>query len=193
MPDILKVFMVTVFIFMFGFWIKDITHKKTDIPIDTIETRYEKLKTYINVLNASQAEIKTIKNYKDLTTILTNKFPTEATVNFSQEDIIKVTFSHPEKIEYNLLNYDIFPMLLLMDGSMFTIVNYGNGCKKVDKEYPDNSDCVILVDVNGVNPPNRKNGSIDQTDRYEMIFDGNKNKVYYKDRYMNDLKQAFGK
>ena len=62
MLDILKVFMVTVFIFMFGFWIKDITHKKTDIPIDTIETRYEKLKTYINVLNASQAEIKTIKN-----------------------------------------------------------------------------------------------------------------------------------
>lgn len=193
MSDLLKVFMVVIFIIMFGFWIKDITHKKTDIPIDTIETRYEKLKTYIDILNTAQAEIKTIENYKDLTTILTNKFPTEATVNFSQEDILKVTFSHPEKIEYKLLNYDISPMLLLIDSSIFIILNYGNNCRKVDKEYPENSDCVILVDVNGVNPPNRKNGSIETTDRYEMIFDGNLNKVYYKDRYMNDLKQAFGK
>lgn len=193
MSDFLKIFVVLILVIILGFGFQAVNKKEKNIPVDTIETRYEKLHNYISTFNSAQNELSTVKNYTDLTNIIQNKFPTEATVNFTDHDIIKVTFSHGEKLEYNLLDYDIYPMMLLLDGSMFIIINYENGCKKVDKNTPMNSDCVFLVDVNGVNPPNMRNGEIEQTDRYEMIFDGKKKKVYYKDRYMNDLKQAFSK
>ena len=70
------------------------------------------------------------------------------TQNFSKFEIEKKNLSEIEnKPTVFFTNYN----------SMFTVIKFKNGCTFYDDENVLNSDCVILIDGNGIKPPNVHN------------------------------------
>jgi len=75
--------------------------------------------------------------------------------------------------------YKDMPVLLGKNGVIYMFEKFEPGCKIVDRENPDNSSCIMVIDVNGFYKHNKmtKDDSKPQ-DRFKVIIDGNKPAVY---------------
>lgn len=77
--------------------------------------------------------------------------------------------------KYNLSKYSKNPMFINTDGMLYMFEKFTPECKFIDEDEPQNSDCIMVVDVNGFKNPNGM--TIDRNsplDRYQIFIDGNK-------------------
>ncbi len=87
-------------------------------------------------------------------------------------------YSKKEIKDYKLSEYKDKPIIQTADGMLFMFKKYTPGCKFVDKENSENSDCIMVVDVNGLKKPNEMTiQSVKPKDRYEVVILGNENKA----------------
>jgi len=84
-----------------------------------------------------------------------------------------------ETMKAALSPYEDKPIFQKADGIMYMFEKFEPGCKIVDRENPDNSSCIMVIDVNGFYKHNKmtKDDSKPQ-DRFKVIIDGNKPAVY---------------
>lgn len=86
----------------------------------------------------------------------------------------KMKFTPVNIREYNLKEYIDKPMFMTADGILFIIEKFKPGCEFVDEENPDNSDCIIVIDVNGYKKPNEMTTDAKvPKDRYKIFVYGN--------------------
>jgi len=102
--------------------------------------------------------------------------------NFDNEEMqsehIKMNFSEKEINAYNLSEYLEKPMFLTADNVLYIIDKFTSGCNIVDYSEPDNSDCIMIVDINGYKKPNQLSTDLKHlSDRYKVVINGNKNEV----------------
>ena len=79
--------------------------------------------------------------------------------------------------EKELKVYQNFPCFETSDKKFFAITKFEAGCKNVDMKNPENSSCIIEVDLNGKDKPNQMSEEKNFKDRHQLIIDGNNNKV----------------
>ena len=87
-------------------------------------------------------------------------------------------YSKKEIFDYKLSEYKNKPIIQTADGMLFMFKKFTPGCKSVDTENPENSDCIMVVDVNGFRKPNEMTTQcVRPKDRYEVVVWGNENKA----------------
>lgn len=87
-------------------------------------------------------------------------------------------YSEKEIRDYKLSEYKDKPIIQTADGILYMFKKFTSGCKFVDTENPENSDCIMVVDVNGLKKPNEMTiQSVKPKDRYEVVIFGNENKA----------------
>lgn len=134
---------------------------------------------------------------------LTNSVPLENAEAFAQmiqkrtaESDTKITIIPQDKFKkYKITDADFGiykdkPVLLGKDDIMYMFEKFEPGCKTADWENPDNSSCIMVIDVNGVKPPNKITEQfIRPLDRYKIIIDaaGYKIGAYPVHEVMRDL------
>lgn len=130
------------------------------------------------------------ENANEFGKIIANRRPIVGFYNITDADVkIKdreKSFTNREIKKYNLSEYKNMPVIDV--GETIMISKFEPGCKTVDLDNPENSSCIIDVDVNGFKEkPNKKDGfdskHITNTDRYSFIIDGNEDKVKYPSMY----------
>ena len=86
----------------------------------------------------------------------------------------KMKFNPIDIKNYNIGEYIDKPMFMTADGILFIIEKFTPKCEFVDEENPENSDCIIVVDVNGYKKPNEMTTDDKQPkDRYKIFVYGN--------------------
>lgn len=97
---------------------------------------------------------------------------------YSNKDYVRMKFNPLDIKNYNIGEYVDKPMFMTADGILYIIEKFTPKCEFVDEENPDNSDCIIVIDVNGYKAPNKMTtDSSQQKDRYKIFVYGNKNKA----------------
>ena len=89
-------------------------------------------------------------------------------------------YSEKEIKDYNLSEFKGKPIIQTADGILYMFKKFNPGCKFVDTENPENSDCIMVVDVNGFKKPNEMTTQCERKkhkDRYEVVVWGNENKA----------------
>ena len=77
----------------------------------------------------------------------------------------------------NIAQYENKPSFTTVDGIMFVITKFENGCKNVDMEHTENNDCLMDIDTTNLNPPNRMTQNSRPQDRITLIINGNKDVI----------------
>jgi len=132
----------------------------------------------------------------------TNSVPLESAEAFAQmmqkrtaESDTKITIIPQDKFKkYKITDADFgiykdMPVLLGKNGVIYMFEKFEPGCKIVDRENPDNSSCIMVIDTNGAKPPNKITEQfIRPLDRYKIIIDGgNRPAAYPVHEVMRDL------
>lgn len=134
----------------------DIKAPKTR-PIDDYQTMM-KVVAQINqaTLLDYQLENKTnIGSLEDFMNSIIRRTNYVSLYSYNYDGIKTQNFSKPKIKNHNLSEIENKPTIFLDSyGSMFSVIKFKNGCSFYDDENVLNSDCVILIDRNGVKPPN---------------------------------------
>ena len=126
--------------------------------VSTIDVRYLEVAPY---------KVKEWKHYDDPHTY------TYKTVKHPYKE-----YSKKEIRDFKLSEYKGKPIIQTADGMLFMFKKFAPGCKFVDTENPENSDCIMVVDVNGIKKPNEMTTQSQRPkDRYEVVIWGNENKA----------------
>ncbi len=118
------------------------------------------------------SKISEIKTVDELAQIFVRRISLAETYNISNSYYDKGKIKEKE-----LKVYQNFPCFKTPDNKFFAITKYEAGCKNVDLKTPENSSCIIEVDLNGKSKPNQMSEGKKFRDRHQFIIDGNNNKV----------------
>ena len=91
-------------------------------------------------------------------------------------------FTKKELRENHLEKYADKPILQMCDGITFMFEKFENKCQNIDEEHPENSDCILVMDVNGLTLPNQitTDRKIPK-DRYYIYINAKENKAQVLD------------
>lgn len=135
----------------------------------------------------------TVQKYKkdsDLAKMFVRHLDVSSIQNFFYNSVITTRFTPNERYMYKLERYADMPIIQTANLNMYIILKFEQGCKIVDLNEMQNSSCIVLVDLNGINKPNNYGTTFDDTDRYAIIIDGKTNKALINGYYAKELKKT---
>lgn len=128
-----------------------------------LRSYYNKMKI-VSILNEAtildyKLENKTnIGSIEDFMNSIIRRTPSVKLYAYYYDGIQTLNFSKSEIKKKNLNEIENKPTIFFTNyNSMFSVIKFKNGCSFYDSENVLNSDCVILIDANGIKPPNVHN------------------------------------
>lgn len=130
-----------------------------------LEKCYEKLQF---AMEKSKKEFESCKTQYEFARLWVFGMHVATVENMVIPEATTVTYSERELEDYNIPEeYYFKPAVHTLDKTSYYLLKFEPKCPSTNLSDPYKSSCIITIDVNGLNNPNKKD-----VDRFDYIFDG---------------------